>query len=41
MTLFRVEVRPELRRWARERAGFSTASLAGRFPQLEAWGRGP
>ncbi|MGH3116575.1 MAG: ImmA/IrrE family metallo-endopeptidase [Gaiellales bacterium] len=37
--MIRVEVRPELLRWARERAGFSVASLARRFPKLEAWER--
>jgi Zn-dependent peptidase ImmA (M78 family) len=36
----RVEVRPELLRWARERAGLSLSALAQRFPQLEAWERG-
>jgi Zn-dependent peptidase ImmA (M78 family)/transcriptional regulator with XRE-family HTH domain len=38
--MIRVEVRPELLRWARERAGFSVASLARRFPRAEAWERG-
>jgi transcriptional regulator with XRE-family HTH domain len=38
--MIRVEVRPELFRWARERAGFSVASLARRFPKVEAWERG-
>lgn len=36
----RVEVRPELLRWARERAGLGQGSLAHRFPQLDAWERG-
>ena len=36
----RVEVRPELLRWARERAGVSVDALARRFPKLEAWERG-
>lgn len=36
----RVEVRPELLRWARERSGLGLGSLADRFPQLEAWERG-
>ena len=36
----RVEIRPELLRWARERAGLGAGSLAHRFPQLEAWERG-
>jgi Zn-dependent peptidase ImmA (M78 family) len=38
--MIRVEVRPELLRWARERAGFSMPMLARRFPKLEAWERG-
>jgi len=33
----RVVVRPELLRWACERAGRSTESLAGQFPKLPAW----
>jgi Zn-dependent peptidase ImmA (M78 family) len=33
----RVEVRPELLRWARERAGLSTDTLRRRFPKLAAW----
>jgi Zn-dependent peptidase ImmA (M78 family) len=36
----RVEVRPELLRWARERARLSPGSLAQRFPQLAAWESG-
>jgi transcriptional regulator with XRE-family HTH domain len=36
----RVQVRPELLRWARERAGFSAEVLARRIPQLRAWERG-
>jgi Zn-dependent peptidase ImmA (M78 family) len=36
----RVEVRPELLRWARERSMLEAEALAGRFPQLEAWERG-
>ena len=36
----RVEVRPELLRWARERAGVSVDALVRRFPKLEAWERG-
>lgn len=36
----RVEVRPELLRWARERAGLSSGALTDRFPHLEAWERG-
>ena len=36
----RVEVNPDLLRWARERAGLGTNALAGRFPRLDAWERG-
>ena len=36
----RVEVKPKLLRWARERAGFSLGALAHRFPQLADWERG-
>lgn len=36
----RVDVRPELLRWARERADTSVAELKARFPKLEAWERG-
>jgi len=36
----RVRVRPELLRWARERAGFSAEALSRRIPQLPAWERG-
>jgi len=36
----RVEVRPELLRWARERAGLSPSTLTRRFPQFAAWERG-
>src|SRR3990172_6649601 len=38
--MIRVEVRFELLRWARERAGFSVGALTRRFPHLEAWERG-
>ena len=38
--MMRVEVRPELLRWARERAGFDLSDLAQRIPQLPAWERG-
>jgi len=38
--MMRVEVRPKLLRWARERAGYDLGSLAHRFPQLAAWERG-
>ncbi|MHB8432354.1 MAG: ImmA/IrrE family metallo-endopeptidase [Candidatus Tyrphobacter sp.] len=33
----RVEVKPKLLRWARERVGLSTGDLARRFPRLERW----
>ena len=36
----RVEIKPELLRWARERAGFCPGDLASRFPQIEAWEKG-
>jgi len=36
----RVEIRPELLRWARERSGYSTEALAPRFPKLPDWERG-
>ena len=38
--MVRVEVKPELIRWARERAGFDLGVLTERFPQLKAWERG-
>ncbi|MBI5709554.1 MAG: ImmA/IrrE family metallo-endopeptidase [Candidatus Eisenbacteria bacterium] len=38
--MIRVEVQPELLRWARERAGFSVSALTRRFPHLGAWERG-
>ena len=38
--MIRADVRPDLLRWARERAGLSAAMLARRFPKLEAWERG-
>ena len=38
--MMRVELNPELLRWARERAGFDLDSLARRFPRLAAWERG-
>ncbi len=38
--LNRVEVRPELLRWARERSGRSLESLGERFPYLIAWEKG-
>lgn len=36
----RVEVKPELLRWACERAGFDTAEVAEHIPQLPAWENG-
>lgn len=36
----RVEIKPELLRWARERSGLDPRSLAHRFPQLVTWERG-
>ncbi len=36
----RVDVKPELLIWARERSGLSLAVLSDRFPQLDAWERG-
>ena len=36
----RVEVKPELLRWALERSMIERDTLAGRFPKLEAWERG-
>lgn len=36
----RVQVKPELLQWARERAGLDVDDLANRFPQLDAWERG-
>jgi transcriptional regulator with XRE-family HTH domain len=38
--MMRVEVRPELLRWARERAGLSLSAVTHRFQQLAAWERG-
>ena len=38
--VMRVPVRPELLRWARERAGLSPEALARRIPQLQAWEQG-
>jgi hypothetical protein len=36
----RVAVKPEMLRWATERAGFDVDTLARRIPQLPAWERG-
>lgn len=38
--MIRVDVRPELLRWARQRSGLSAVSLASRFPRLDAWETG-
>jgi Zn-dependent peptidase ImmA (M78 family) len=38
--MMRVPVRPEMLRWARERAGYEPGHLARRIPQLPAWERG-
>jgi Zn-dependent peptidase ImmA (M78 family) len=37
--MMRVEIKPELLRWARERSGLDPAALAHRFPQLDTWER--
>ena len=37
--MMRVEIKPELLRWARERSGLDPAALARRFPQLDTWER--
>lgn len=37
--MMRVEIKPELLRWARERSGLDFAALAHRFPQLVTWER--
>ncbi len=38
--MMRVEVKPELLRWACERAGFAADEMAERIPQLPAWESG-
>lgn len=38
--MMRVEVKPELLRWAREREGRSPASLRKKFPRIDLWERG-
>jgi Zn-dependent peptidase ImmA (M78 family) len=38
--MIRVEIKPELLSWARERAGFDPGALAHRFPKLAAWEQG-
>jgi len=37
--MIRAEVKPELLRWARERAGMDISDLLSRFPKLESWER--
>lgn len=38
--MMRVEIKPELLSWARERAGYDLAALAQRFPKLAEWEQG-
>ncbi len=38
--MIRVPVKPDLLRWARERAGRTREELSPRFPKIEAWERG-
>jgi Zn-dependent peptidase ImmA (M78 family) len=38
--MIRVEVKPQLLRWARERARIDAGTIAQKFPQLPAWERG-
>src|SRR2546425_4979289 len=38
--MIRVEIKPELLSWARERAGLDADALAHRFPKLDAWEEG-
>ena len=38
--MMHVEIRPELFRWARERARLDFVTLSARFPHLDAWERG-
>lgn len=38
--MIRVDVKPEILRWARERAGLNQNDLAGRFRKLEEWEAG-
>ncbi|HVS83875.1 MAG TPA: helix-turn-helix transcriptional regulator [Pyrinomonadaceae bacterium] len=38
--MIRVEIKPELLSWARERAGYDPDALAHRFPKLAAWEQG-
>ena len=38
--MIRVDIKPELLRWAQERAGLETDAIAHRFPKLESWQQG-
>jgi len=38
--MIRVDIKPELLSWARERAGLEAADLSDRFPKLAAWEQG-
>lgn len=38
--MVRVDIHPDMLRWARERAGLSLADLARRFPKFSAWESG-
>jgi len=38
--MIRIPVQPALLRWARERVGYDTDALTGRFPRLDEWERG-
>lgn len=40
MSVVRVDVKPEMLRWAWERAGYNLDDLTGRIPQLPSWYRG-
>ncbi|HMG76986.1 MAG TPA: helix-turn-helix transcriptional regulator [Pyrinomonadaceae bacterium] len=38
--MIRVEIKPELLSWARERAGLEVDALSHRFPKITAWENG-
>jgi len=38
--MIHIEIKPELVRWARERAGFGLGALSKRFPHLDDWEQG-
>jgi len=40
MGVIRAQIKPDMLRWARERASFSLASLSKRFPKVTAWESG-